>query len=246
MTEQRTDAAPNRLDRRKARTRAALVRAAQTLIADRAGRTCRSWRSPRPPTSGWARSTTTSRRKEELFEAAVEDVLDAYGAAARPAHRRHRRPRRGVRAAASGSPDGCTAASPSSARSCCTTCSAAHGSDNGLAPRARRDIEAAARAGRFTVRDLDLALSSWPGRALPRPAAARPPGARRRRGHRPGHRGPAAHVRRRRRRGPRDQPAPAAQPRRATARRHGRVERFSRSSAGGPRSWRRASFVDVG
>lgn len=31
-------------------------------------------------------------------------------------------------------------------------------SDKGLAPRARRDIEDAVRAGRFTVRDLDLAM----------------------------------------------------------------------------------------
>ena len=51
--------------------------------------------------------------KEQLFDAAVEDALDAHGAAPRPAHRRHRRPRRGVRAAASGSPGGCTAAARS-------------------------------------------------------------------------------------------------------------------------------------
>ena len=40
------------------------------------------------------------------------------------------------------------------------------GSDKGLAPRARRDIEAAARAGRFTVRDPELALAIVAGAAL--------------------------------------------------------------------------------
>ncbi len=39
-------------------------------------------------------------------------------------------------------------------------------SDKGLAPRARRDIEAAARAGRFTVRDPELALTITAGAAL--------------------------------------------------------------------------------
>lgn len=38
--------------------------------------------------------------------------------------------------------------------------------DTGLAPRARRDIENAVRAGRFTVRDLDLAMVMVAGAAL--------------------------------------------------------------------------------
>ena len=40
------------------------------------------------------------------------------------------------------------------------------GSDTGLASRARRDIEAAARAGRFTIRDPDLALAIVAGAQL--------------------------------------------------------------------------------
>jgi hypothetical protein len=40
------------------------------------------------------------------------------------------------------------------------------GSDRGLAPRARRDLESAARAGRFSIRDPDLALAIVVGAAL--------------------------------------------------------------------------------
>jgi hypothetical protein len=40
------------------------------------------------------------------------------------------------------------------------------GSDRGLAPRARRDLESAARAGRFSIRDPDLALAIVVGTAL--------------------------------------------------------------------------------
>jgi hypothetical protein len=40
------------------------------------------------------------------------------------------------------------------------------GSDTGLVSRARRDIEVAARAGRFTIRDPDLALAITAGAQL--------------------------------------------------------------------------------
>jgi hypothetical protein len=39
-------------------------------------------------------------------------------------------------------------------------------SDTGIGPRARRDIQAAARAGRFKVEDVDLALAVAAGSAL--------------------------------------------------------------------------------
>lgn len=39
-------------------------------------------------------------------------------------------------------------------------------SESGLAPRARRDIEAAVRAGRFTVTDTELAMVTVAGAAL--------------------------------------------------------------------------------
>src|SRR6059058_2395107 len=52
-----------RLDRRKARTRQALIDAAAELIAQGRGSAPASRRSPKPPTSGSGRSTTTSRAR---------------------------------------------------------------------------------------------------------------------------------------------------------------------------------------
>ena len=95
--------------------------------------------------------------KEELFQAAVEDALDAFGAALdqltvglddpaqvfaqsfRLTGRLHRR-------------------QPELSKVLLHNGLALAGSDKGLAPRARRDIENAVRAGRFTVHDLDLAM----------------------------------------------------------------------------------------
>ena len=105
------------------------------------------------------------RHKEELFDAAVEDALDAFGATMdqltadiddpaqvfaqsfRLTGRLHRR-------------------RPDLSKVLLHNGLALTGSEKGLAPRARRDIEAAARAGRFTVRDLDLALAIVAGAAL--------------------------------------------------------------------------------
>src|SRR6187401_166242 len=69
----------NRLDRRKARTRAALVRAAQTLIAE--GR-------PNVPVLEITQAADVGmgsfynhfESKEQLFEAAVAEVLESHGA----------------------------------------------------------------------------------------------------------------------------------------------------------------------
>ena len=73
--------------------------------------------------------------------------------------------------------------------------------DNGLAPRARRDIKAAVDAGRFDVEDLDVAVTMAAGALIALGQLLQDqPGARRRGDHRPGDRGAAAHVRRARRR----------------------------------------------
>jgi AcrR family transcriptional regulator len=163
MTEQ-PDAVPNRLERRKARTRASLVRAAQGFIA--AGRTnVPILEITQAADVGMGSFYNHFATKEDLFDAAVEDALESFGAAMDrltvgiddPAHvfaqsfrlsgRLHRRwpelskvlLRNGLTLAAS---------------------------NRGLAPRARRDIEAAAHAGRFTVRDPELALAIVTGAAL--------------------------------------------------------------------------------
>ena len=155
MAEQ-TGASPNRLERRKARTRAALVHAAQSFLAS--GRlNVPILEITQAADVGMGSFYNHFDTKEELFQAAVEDALDAFGAVLdqltiglddpaqvfaqsfRLTGRLHRR-------------------QPELSKVLLHNGLALAGSEKGLAPRARRDIENAVRAGRFTVRDLDLAM----------------------------------------------------------------------------------------
>src|SRR3954451_22223733 len=69
----------NRVDRRKARTRAALIRAAQTLIAE--GRTnVPILEITQAADVGMGSFYNHFESKEQLFDAAVAEVLDAHGA----------------------------------------------------------------------------------------------------------------------------------------------------------------------
>ena len=132
----------NRLDRRKARTRAALVQAAQTLIAE--GRTnVPVLEITQAADVGMGSFYNHFETKEQLFEAAVEAVMDAYGQLldnltadiADPAEvfacsfrltgRLHRR-------------------EPELSQVLLNNVLRLLGADNGLAPRVRRDIAAAA------------------------------------------------------------------------------------------------------
>src|SRR6185312_17124168 len=154
----------SRLDRRKARTRDALIRAAQTLIAE--GRTnVPIVEITQVADVGMGSFYNHFETKEELFDAAVEGALDAFGATLdqlttdiddpaqvfaqsfRLTGRLHRR-------------------RPDLSKVLLHNGLALTGSDKGLAPRARRDIQAGARAGRFTVRDPELALAIVAGAAL--------------------------------------------------------------------------------
>ncbi|MFI7432210.1 TetR family transcriptional regulator [Micromonospora haikouensis] len=161
---QQTGQAPNRLERRKAHTRSALVRAAQAFIA--AGR-------PNVPILELTQAADVGMgsfynhfdSREQLIEAAIEDALDRYGALLDeatvglddPAHvfaqsfrltgRLHRR-------------------QPELSRVLLSIGLALTGSDKGLAPRARRDIADGVRAGRFGVRDPELAMVTVAGAAL--------------------------------------------------------------------------------
>lgn len=163
MAEQ-VDEMPNRLERRKARTRAALVRAAQSFLA------CGKVNTPileitQAADVGMGSFYNHFKTKEELFEAAVLDAIERYGAALDaltvnlddPAHvfaqsfrltgRLHRR-------------------QPELSKVLLLNGPALAGSDHGLAPRARRDIDNAVRAGRFTIRDPDLAMVIVAGASL--------------------------------------------------------------------------------
>jgi AcrR family transcriptional regulator len=151
----------NRLDRRKARTRAALIRAAQTLIAE--GRThVPILEITQAADVGMGSFYNHFETKDQLFEAAVETVMDAYGrlldrvtssigdpaevfaASFRLTGRLHRR-------------------EPELSKVLLSNALRLLSAPNGLAPRARRDSEAATAAGRFDVTDLDVAVTMAAG-----------------------------------------------------------------------------------
>jgi AcrR family transcriptional regulator len=154
----------NRLERRKQRTRAALVKAAQTLIA--AGRlNVPVLEITQAADVGMGSFYNHFDSKEQLFEAAVADVLDAHGALL-------------DRLTASiEDPAETFAASfrltgrlfrqrPQESEILLANGSALLSSERGLAPRALRDIKAAANAGRFRVDDPELALATAGGALL--------------------------------------------------------------------------------
>jgi AcrR family transcriptional regulator len=154
----------NRLARRKQRTRSALIKAAQGFIA--AGKlNVPVLEITQAADVGMGSFYNHFESKEQLFEAAVAEVLDAHGALLDhltaslddPAETFacsfrltgrlfRRRPRESQILLANGI--------------------ALLSSELGLAPRALRDIEAAAAAGRFTVDDPELALAMAGGALL--------------------------------------------------------------------------------
>ena len=163
MTDTDTET-PNRLERRKARTREALIRAAQSYLA--AGKTnVPILEITQTADVGMGSFYNHFDSKDELFHAAIEDALDGFGTVLdqltldmddpaeifaqsfRLTGRLHRR-------------------EPELSKVLLHNGLALVGSAMGLAPRARRDLDAAARAGRFTIRDLDVALALVAGGAL--------------------------------------------------------------------------------
>ncbi|MEO3811545.1 TetR/AcrR family transcriptional regulator [Sphaerisporangium sp. B11E5] len=156
--------APSRLERRKARTRAALIHAAQAFIAD--GRTNTAiLELTQAADVGMGSFYNHFSSKDELFRAAVDDALERHGATLDeltrgiddPAevfacsfrltgrlHRRH----------------------PQLSQVMLNTGLAVVTSEHGLAPHTRRDIQAGIQAGRFTVSDPELALVIAAGAAL--------------------------------------------------------------------------------
>ncbi|WP_037366865.1 TetR/AcrR family transcriptional regulator [Amycolatopsis orientalis] len=161
MTE---ETAGDRSARRKARTRAALLRAAQGFIA--AGNTnVPILEITQAADVGMGSFYNHFESKEQLYQAAVEDALDRYGAlldeltagledpalafaqSFRLSGRLHR-------------------LRPELSRVLLNNGLALATAERGLAPRARRDIEAAIDAGRFTVRDPELAMVTVAGAML--------------------------------------------------------------------------------
>ena len=155
---------PNRLERRKQRTRAALIKAAQDFIA--AGRI----NAPVQDISHAADVGVGSfynhfDSKDQLFQVALNEVLDAHGAVL------------DALTATVEDPAETFAASyrltgrmfrrrPDMSRVLLNSGLALLSSDRGLAPRAKRDIAAATAAGRFQVSDPQLAVAVVGGALL--------------------------------------------------------------------------------
>lgn len=151
-----TEDVPSRSERQKARTRAALIEAAAAFIA--AGKTnVPILEITQAADVGMGSFYNHFETKEQLYQAAVDHGLEVYGDLldtlttdlADPAHvfaqsfrltgRLHRR-------------------EPELSKVLLNNGLALAASDKGIAARALRDIEAAVRAGRFSVRDPELAL----------------------------------------------------------------------------------------
>lgn len=146
-----------RLQRRKMRTRGALIRAAQGFIA-RGALNVPVLEITQAADVGMGSFYNHFNSKEELFEAAVDDVLDGYGALldayaadiADPAEAFATNFRLGGRL---------FRRRPQEGQLILNRGSSVILSDRGIAPRALRDIVAAIDAGRFTISDPELALS---------------------------------------------------------------------------------------
>jgi AcrR family transcriptional regulator len=159
-----SDIPASRFDRRKARTRASLIRAAQELLAG--GRqNAPILEITQLADIGIGSFYNHFATREELFEAAIEEALDTHGAVLdeltleledpadvfatsfRITGRLHRIvPQLSTVVLASG-------------------LSVLHW-QKGLVPRLRRDLAAAHEAGRFEIEDLDLAVAMIGGAAL--------------------------------------------------------------------------------
>lgn len=145
----------NRLERRKQRTRAALIKAAQSFIV--AGK----FNAPVQDISQAADVGVGSfynhfDSKEQLFEAAINEALDAHGALLDALTEPLDDPAEAF--ALSFRLTGRMLRRPDS------LVVLRHGlgmitADRGLAPRAQRDIAAAAAVGRFQVADPELAMA---------------------------------------------------------------------------------------
>lgn len=154
-----------RVDRRKARTREALIEAAVRLIADGQGERASIQQITETADVGFGSFYNHFESKEQLFEAAIADVLDAHGAML-------------DRLTASIDDPAETFATsfrltgrlfrqrPQESEILLANGPALLSSERGLAPRALRDIKAGVAADRFHIDDPELALAMAGGALL--------------------------------------------------------------------------------
>ena len=147
----------NRLERRKMRTRAALVRAAQTFIA--AGKfNVPVLEITQTADVGMGSFYNHFDSKEQLFQAAVNEVLDELGAILDKLTAEGDDPAE-IFARSFRLVGRIFRQRPNMSRVLLNTGVELISANRGLAPRALRDIDAATRAGRFSVDDPLLALA---------------------------------------------------------------------------------------
>ena len=156
-----SDAGPSRLERRKQRTRAALIKAAQRLIAE--GKVnVPVLEITQVADVGMGSFYNHFDSTEELFEAAVADVLDAHGALLDRLTEAIEDPAETF-ATSFRLTGRLFRQRPQESEILLANGPALLWSNRGLAPRALRDIKAAAAAGRFQIDDPELSLAMAAG-----------------------------------------------------------------------------------
>jgi len=165
MSSSKSAQATTRVDRRKARTREALVEAAVALIADGRGERASISEITETADVGFGSFYNHFESKEQLFRTASERLLERWGEAIDSACRGLTDPAEvfAVSFRVSGRL-GWT--NPPMARFLLGCGFEVIDAELGLAPRALRDIKAGQASGRFTVREADVALSASAGALL--------------------------------------------------------------------------------
>ena len=153
---------PTRLARRKAQTRRALVDAAIHLIGDGRGDRASIQEITDAADIGFGSFYNHFESKEALFQAAFEEVLERWGQLIDQACVGISDPAEVLAAAVRISARLCSA-EPHIARFLVGAGLDLLDSPFGLAPRARRDLQAGLAAGRFRVASADLGLSVLSG-----------------------------------------------------------------------------------
>lgn len=155
---------PGRVDRRKERTRNALVRAARQLLAE--GRTHVSIQEITDAADvGFGSFYNHFDSKESLFTVAVESTVEDWALLRDQIVAGYEDPAE-VFAVSFRMAGRLQRQAPELARALLNSGLGVLTHDQGLAPRARRDIVAATQAGRFDVEDPDIALMAAGGSLL--------------------------------------------------------------------------------
>ncbi|MFE2538033.1 TetR/AcrR family transcriptional regulator [Streptomyces sp. NPDC059371] len=157
--------APNRLDRRKARTRAALVAAAQLILAEQGRADVSIQEITEAADVGFGSFYNHFTSKDELFEAAVARTLEQHGILLDSAAGDLKDPAE-IFAASVRLTGRLQRTHPQIARILVHTGMPYLTSDSGLAPLAMRDLQAAANNGRLDIDDARTAVAMAGGALL--------------------------------------------------------------------------------